>query len=529
MDRLRLAISSLLLSVLAILLWPEALSAADFQPRHTRSDASAQLLRLDEELSRRDVYIETRKQHIDSLKRLLRHHPSPAIYLRLGEQYTSFRNDSAIAYYVLGQEMASHFPDSTWARAFKLRKAAILPLGGFISEAERTYSSVSPASLPDSLYALYYDMGRQMYSYISSFFLSYPAVSNAYRNKSEMAQIDYLNYADTTTLQYRLNWGENLYLQGRYAPAWNLLVELEDSLDETDSKYAIVTHILADISRIHGMEENHIYYLARSAIGDIKCATLEVTSLQELGQIMFVYGDVERAHNYLYAALRNSVECHAVTRMLQTAEALPLIESVHRAQLKSYTRILTTITIVLGVLLIIVAGMVFTLRRQMARQRHLQRHLEESNKVKDEYISQFLNLCSIYMDKLNKFCALVTRKISSGNVEDLAKLARSGKLVENESKDFYDTFDDAFLHLYPGFVEDVNALLRPDEQIVLGEGEKLNTDLRILAFMRLGIDEGPRIAQILNYSVNTIYAYRNKLRNKAIDRATFEDKVRAIV
>ena len=52
--------------------------------------------------------------------------------------------------------------------------------------------------------------------------------------------------------------------------------------------------------------------------------------------------------------------------------------------------------------------------------------------------------------------------------------------------------------------------------------EKMNTDLRILALMRLGIEDGSHIAQMLNYSVNTIYAYRNKLKNRAINRDNFE-------
>ncbi len=46
--------------------------------------------------------------------------------------------------------------------------------------------------------------------------------------------------------------------------------------------------------------------------------------------------------------------------------------------------------------------------------------------------------------------------------------------------------------------------------------------------MRLGISDTGRIAQILNYSVNTIYAYRNKLKNKAINRETFEADIQSI-
>ena len=79
-------------------------------------------------------------------------------------------------------------------------------------------------------------------------------------------------------------------------------------------------------------------------------------------------------------------------------------------------------------------------------------------------------------------------------------MAKSGKFVEEQSNEFYDIFDNAFLHIYPTFIEEVNSLLRPEERIELREGEKMNTDLRILAFMRLGIEDSSRIAQVLNYS-----------------------------
>ena len=94
--------------------------------------------------------------------------------------------------------------------------------------------------------------------------------------------------------------------------------------------------------------------------------------------------------------------------------------------------------------------------------------------------------------------------------------------------EFYQAFDEAFLHIYPNFVDSVNALLRPEERITLGDNENLNTDLRILAFMRLGIEDSPRIAQVLNYSLNTIYAYRNRLKARALNRDTFEQDVASL-
>ena len=184
--------------------------------------------------------------------------------------------------------------------------------------------------------------------------------------------------------------------------------------------------------------------------------------------------------------------------------------------------------IVLFIMAILVIGLIATLvilRREMMSMDRLQANLRVANKNKEVYISQFLSLCSIYMDKLNQFCKLANRKISAGKVDDLYRMTKSGKFIEEQSSEFYDIFDNAFLHLYPGFVGEVNKLLRPDCQIELKEGEMLNTDLRILAFMRLGIEDSSRIARVLNYSLNTIYAYRNRMKARAIDRETFEKDV----
>jgi DNA-binding CsgD family transcriptional regulator len=62
-----------------------------------------------------------------------------------------------------------------------------------------------------------------------------------------------------------------------------------------------------------------------------------------------------------------------------------------------------------------------------------------------------------------------------------------------------------------------------DEKIVLKDDELLNVELRILALIRLGISNSSQIADFLRYSVNTIYNYRAKAKNRAISRDDFEE------
>ena len=101
--------------------------------------------------------------------------------------------------------------------------------------------------------------------------------------------------------------------------------------------------------------------------------------------------------------------------------------------------------------------------------------------------------------------------------------------MDNELMEFYKNFDQSFLRLYPDFVYEFNNLLLDEEKIGLKKDELLNTELRIFALIRLGIDNSAKIAELLHYSANTIYNYRAKIKNKAkVSRNDFENRVKKI-
>lgn len=499
----------------------------------TDSQKQAALIRLDTELAIADSYLSHHQAVIDSLK-AIRHRTAgnDTAWMRttieIADKYTAFNTDSALLYYDRAYRRAIESPFDSAAMTIRLKRATYLPLVGFTAEAITDYEAIDAGSLPPGMLELYYDSGRQMYSYIASLYPSYPDVYDHWQHKALQAQKQLIQLLDIASPKYKLNQGEYYYSNGEHAKAKVILEELLDNIPAESNMYARATHFLANIAKARGEHNGYIYYMALSAVADIKSATMEVTSLQELGAEMFEINDVNRAHTYLSRALANAVHCHAMMRMIQSSEALPIIEAAHIVEIDEWRNRMYGVIVIMALLLVGVGIMLLILRHEMKRMKVLQLRLEKANHTKEVYISQFLNLCSIYMDKLNQFCKIANRKISTGKVDDLYRLTKSGKFVEEQSKEFYDIFDNAFLHIYPGFVKSVNALLRPDEQIEPKEGELLNTDLRILAFMRLGIEEGTRIAQVLNYSVYTIYTYRNKLRNRAINRDTFEADIMKI-
>ena len=110
----------------------------------------------------------------------------------------------------------------------------------------------------------------------------------------------------------------------------------------------------------------------------------------------------------------------------------------------------------------------------------------------------------------------------------LLKLSKSKELIDEELQIFNKNFDSSFLHIHPNFVNDVNKLLKPDNQIILVDKTVLNTELRILALIKLGITNSSRIAKILRYSVNTIYNYRAAINKSAIDKENFEKMIKSV-
>ena len=78
-------------------------------------------------------------------------------------------------------------------------------------------------------------------------------------------------------------------------------------------------------------------------------------------------------------------------------------------------------------------------------------------------------------------------------------------------------------------MEEVNKLLMPEHRITPKEGgERLTTELRIFALIRLGITDNQKIASILRSSITTIYTYRSKFKNRSVAKDEFEEQIKEI-
>lgn len=344
---------------------------------------------------------------------------------------------------------------------------------------------------------------------------------------------------------------------GNWGQADFLCKNLLSKLDPGSHEYANWSYYEARIcEQLDRTEEMNCWFI-RSAIADLKTATTDNASLCSLSQELFVTGDLERAFRYINKSLDDARFYDAWLRQWQIAEVFPEIQKGYEEfqdRQDMRTRVLLIAASVLA--LITLLGSIWVLNAYKKQRRlnvqvgemnrqiqefssSLQQmnerltkansELSEANAAKEEYIGIFVSLSSDYIDKTRKYQSSVRKRIVNGQYDDILAEISSQKLLDDELELFYKLFDQAFLKLYPDFVEQFNGLLKPECRIDPGEDGSLNTELRIFALIRLGITQSSRIASLLRYSVNTIYNYRAQIKKGAVvDKDVFEEKVRLL-
>ncbi|MNE71853.1 hypothetical protein D3C80_1677560 [compost metagenome] len=152
----------------------------------------------------------------------------------------------------------------------------------------------------------------------------------------------------------------------------------------------------------------------------------------------------------------------------------------------------------------------------------------EAEKIKEEYIGYSFHINSKYIDKIERFKKNIDQNLTTRKFDEI-KLHLNRIDPKKEREELYHGFDKVFLRLFPHFITNFNSLFKEEDQIKLSGIELLNTELRIFALIRLGITDNEKIAQILDFSVNTIYSYKTRIKNRSlVPNEDFEDRIMAI-
>ncbi|MCD8261903.1 MAG: DUF6377 domain-containing protein [Bacteroides sp.] len=365
-----------------------------------------------------------------------------------------------------------------------------------------------------------------------------------------------LVYLDETIPLYGYHTCKRYYMEGRYEEAFEPIQNYLACIDTLSNEAARAYYQLSLLYKQKGDRENEERELIRSVIADEHSAVRQNRSLRLLAQLLYEQGDIKRAYRYIQVSSVDANFYNTRLRNSQVAEALPIIERDYQLERDRQERRLRIGILLISVLFVII--LLFALyirrkrrqlsvaRRELIRQNEdlnqmneemrekneelfrLADELQESDQIKEKYVGYFLQLCSVYIQKIGEYRKTVNRKIRTGQIDDLYRMTASTQALQTETKEFYKKFDEAFLHIFPNFVADFNNLLREDQRFDLKKEELLNTELRIFALIRLGIKDSSQIAEFLSYNPVTIYSYRTKVKSKAINKGSFDKNIMEI-
>ncbi|CDA87226.1 uncharacterized protein BN772_00626 [Bacteroides sp. CAG:754] len=472
------------------------------------------------------------------------------------KEYKAFICDSAIHYLNENIRIAERLHDTDRRIESKLQLSLLLSSTGMYTESIDVLESVDRWEVAPRLIPDYYTCFDHVYGELSVYTQD-KTLSGHYWSISQAYKDSLYAILPHESEEYLLMHEALLRDRHQYEEALKIndirLAEAEPNTPQ----YALVTYHRSLIYKYSNDRQGEKENLCLSAISDIRSAIKDHASLWMLAQLLYEDGDMERAYQCMRFSWNATKFYNARLRSWQSADVLSLIDKTYQAMIeKQNDRLQQNLLLIttLLVLLIVALGYIYRQMKKLSDARnHLQAangqlnglneelrqmnrclsstniELSESNQIKEEYIARFIKLCSTYINRLDAYRRMVNKKVSAGQIAELLKITRSQDALDEELEELYANFDTAFLHLFPDFVKKFNDLLQDNERIVLKKDELLNTELRIFALIRLGIEDSSQIAEFLRYSVNTIYNYRAKVKNKARgSREDFEDLVRKI-
>lgn len=487
------------------------------------------LARLNSTIAYAEMYSREKTNALDSMKaRLTNTSESDKWHLLvdLSSQYRQFNTDSAILYARLAAvNIPQGLSDEQRVRS-TLTLANALSTSGLFTPAIQILDSINGSLSSIDAKIEYWKSARILYSYMLAFVQNHGEYADYFRKRYISCDDSLLTHLPKSEPFYRFIYSERLVTDGRWEDAGNMLRDILDTNPKESNIYGMAAYQLAEVCKNKGDFKGYAECLVLAAESDIKGCVREGVALPSLANWLYSQGDIENAFNFINFALEEANSGNIRMRTATIMPMMPIIDKTYRQKIDTSKNLMMGYLIVAVILFVIAVGLLAWLTRTLHNNRSNERRLADSSRTLEAYIGNFIGLCSNYATRLDQLAKLVTRKIASGQTDELQKLVSSGRFSEGENEEFYKLIDKAILDIFPDFVESINTLLQPDKKIVLKQGENLTPEMRIYAFIRLGVDNGAKIAQILQYSVNTVYAYRNRMRNRAINRDSFDSDVR---
>ena len=505
---------------------------------------------LDGYLALREAYAAKKQNQLDVYRNLAQATTDPArryeLEMLAAEEYFAFNFDSTQSYLKSCQSLARQIEDEE-----RLNQASVMlghlydKAGNYLEATQILYNQIDTNALSEELKAEYfwtlYDYSKDMAG--NSGMVERMSIPPAASFRARLYQL-----LPPSSDRYRALLRDQYIDEGQLDLADSVSTLLVQSVKPEDRDFAIHAFFQSELANLRGDQPERLYWLVKSAECDLINAVRDYASLTMVAQLILP-SDVDRSFRYLRIAQEDALFYNAKLRPWQISRFLMEVEDAYSTRQDGVNRTNKIAAVFLAVLTVILAILARIWVRRSRKLAKMSRELEKSNKslamanatlndlnrqisnasrVKEKYIVNFLQGLSAQISVIRTEDNRFRNLLKQGKADQLLKeLSISGR-SEKAREEFYETFDNTFLALYPDFVAQFNALLQPEARVIPPEG-KLTTEQRVFALILLGVDDSKKIASMLDYSVSTIYNYKVAIKNASLgERESFEERVKAL-
>lgn len=483
--------------------------------------------------SRRKQFDEARLIRINELKEQLLNSGSFGeleqqynLYKQLYKECFSFKSHDAFNAAMRMEQLADQLHADKKSVEATLCKAEILLCSGLFNETIELLSTIK--EVPDTgLKADYYRVMTRLYGDLKTY-NDVPLFKKKYEQLNHQYADSLLGCLDTDDVNYQMVKALSQIDRGNAQQALEQCRTYLSASVLSEHQKAMIYSCMAWGAEKMGDTEGQIAYLLQSIESDIRSSTYETTSGRVLAQVLLANGEIELAHQFVLRAIEDAEFYGARQRKAEITHIVPIIETqlkeLQRFKVRAVTGIFLLVLISLVVILFLWIRLMKRHKEVKAGQEKINEQnallskrndqLLESNKIKEEYLTNYFELSSVYFHEMEKMQDKIKSLLVQKKYTAIADLIRKSGPKEDKER-LYARFDTLFLNLFPTFIEAVNKVLDEPELVSAEDVTgRLTAELRVFALYRLGITGADRIASILGVSRNTVYTYRNRIKTK---------------
>lgn len=443
---------------------------------------------------------------------------------KIGDMYRMERIDSALHFWRLAGMEATKLQLTDKSIELKMKYLSHFPLIGPGVEAVNEFGKIDIGTLsPDLRKNYWYNVARLLF-YVQA---SFPdgEKRQRYRRRTITAIDSVLPSLNPAGPEYSSFTGMRYLMHEDESMAVATLLETLPKIGEASEGYDIVMKVIFDYYSKHpDAMQHYIGKLLEYNITYLKRGIVKSKPLAEAGCLLYENGYKRTGKNLMLSAMSNpdtneTIRSEGFSRYIRYLNDR---STVVRTWMAVAAAVMLAIIIALTSILIVWKHRhertVSALKERIDKA---ERSTVELNRVVDG-IKQLMYVSHDILTESNTY---INRKLKTGQVKDLFNEIGDGTFAGRQKDQFFTAFDSIFLSFFPDFVEQLNKLFTPGKELEQLPGNRLTPELRIAAYMRLGITDAQKLSEQMNLSINTIYTYRNRLRGRAADRENFEKNV----